>query len=502
MVRDCYDSAGRQLHALFRAGVVGQLTDGELLDRFAGQSGEAAELAFAALVERHGPMVFRTCRQALGDVHAAEDAFQATFLVLARRGRSFRVRGSLAAWLHEVARRTASRLRAASARRVRYERKATPPAEAVVEQPEADDLGPVLHEELGRLSARYRVPLVLCYLEGLTAEQAARELGWPAGTVRSRLARGRERLRARLIRRGLAPSAAMLTAALVPRSAWAAVPARLADAAVRTAALAAARGLSAGAVPTSILTLTEGVLIDMAITKLKAAGLYVLVAAALASGALVSAQGTSAQPSEKAQVRSESERLTAVEAKLDRLLREIEPRAAAPGEHVRPAQGAESENNPAVAAPTSNEQPRPAPAASTSNGRPRLPSAGSTSNVAPNSAETAPTSNGPPRPAGAAPTSNGPPRPASAAPTSNGPPRPASSGSTSNAVLSQVPASPGVQIAHPALTSLEQRVAELERRLAQIERQIAGSPVPSSQPTVPGPDAKSPDHPASSGPSR
>jgi RNA polymerase sigma factor (sigma-70 family) len=415
MAHDRYGSHGRQLHVLFSAGAVGRLTDAELLERFAGRGGEAAELAFAALVERHGPMVFRTCRQTLGDAHAAEDAFQATFLVLARRARTFRVRGSLAGWLHEVARRTASRLRAASARRRRHECKAARLAAAAVEARGCDDLdlGAALHEELGRLPARYRVPLVLCYLEGLTAEQAAREVGWPAGTVRSRLARGRERLRARLVRRGLAPSAAGVAAALAPRSAWSAVPGRLVDATAR----AAAGRFSAGAVPAPILTLTEGVLFDMAITKLKATGLAVLVAGVLASGALVSAQqGPGTGPPEKDQVRPESDRLQAVEAKLDRLLRAVERPGGAGG-------GGD-------AAPRGYFYP------------PGFPAPGGPVNMSPPGRADSQRAGGPDHAA---------------------PPV-------------YVPVAPGGGRGQPGSAGLEQRVAELERRLAQVERQLAGSP--------------------------
>jgi RNA polymerase sigma factor (sigma-70 family) len=320
------DSSLRHLGMLFAAGAVGHCTDAELLERFARRDGEEAELAFSTLVDRHGPMVLRVCRRALGNAQAAEDAFQATFLVLARRARSLALTGPLGPWLHQVAWRTASRLRAADARRRRHE-KAAGMAKAPVEDGRGwDDHGEALHEELGRLPARYRVPLVLCYLEGLTAEQAARQLGWPAGTVRGRLARGRERLRARLVRRGLAPSAAGLVAALASRSAWASVPARLLNETARAAMSVAAGRLAAGAVPASILTLTEGVLIEMAMTNWKLASLSLLVAGVLATGAVVSAQappGPGGGP-------SESDRLKAVEAKLDRIVGALEGTANKP----------------------------------------------------------------------------------------------------------------------------------------------------------------------------
>ena len=178
-------------------------------------SGEAAELAFAALVERHGPMVLRVCRAVLADPHDTQDAFQATFLVLVKKARGLWVRDSLGPWLHQVAYRTASCARLAAARRHRHERCAAAlRKEARVEV--HDDLARVLHEEIERLPERFRAPLVLCDLEGRSHEQAARHLGWPVGTVKSRQARGRERLRDRLRRRGLAPEPAVLAAALRP----------------------------------------------------------------------------------------------------------------------------------------------------------------------------------------------------------------------------------------------------------------------------------------------
>ena len=280
----------RQIRTLFTMGTAVGLTDAELLERFAAREGEAAELAFAALVERHGPMVLRVCRQVLRDSHAAEDAFQAAFLVLARKGRSFRGRDSLAPWLQQVAWRTAAHLRADVSRRRRHEQRAAATGGEVVVDRAWDDLGEALHEELGRLPARYRLALVLCYLEGLSSEQAARQLGWPAATVRSRLTRGRERLRRRLMRRGLAPSAVALAAALAPRSAWAAVRPASVSAAARAAVLVTTGRVAAGAVPASILTLTEGVILNMAMTKLKLAAVTLLVPGLLAIGAMLPAQ--------------------------------------------------------------------------------------------------------------------------------------------------------------------------------------------------------------------
>ncbi len=221
-----------QVRALFMVGALGDLSDGQLLERFSAGRGEAAELAFAALVERHGAMVLRVCRGVLCEPHDAEDAFQATFLVLLRRARSLWVRDSLGPWLHQVAYRTASCLRSAILRRRRLDRAA---AAATRESRDSagDELARVIHEELGRLPERYRAPAVLCDLEGSSHEQAARHLGWPIGTVKSRLTRAREILRDRLRRRGFAPDLGAVAAALRPRGIEALLPPALVDSATR-----------------------------------------------------------------------------------------------------------------------------------------------------------------------------------------------------------------------------------------------------------------------------
>ena len=178
------------LRTLFNVGTTGELTDGQLLERFATRRGEAGELAFAVLVERHGPMVLRVCRGVLADPGDREDAFQATFLVLVQKARALWVRDSLGPWLHQVAYRTASAARRAAARRRRHEYL------AALSRPESrpaagDDLGSILHEEIERLPERFRAPVVLCDLEGCSHEQAARHLGCPIGSIKSRQARAR-----------------------------------------------------------------------------------------------------------------------------------------------------------------------------------------------------------------------------------------------------------------------------------------------------------------------
>jgi RNA polymerase sigma factor (sigma-70 family) len=181
------------------------LSDAELLDRFVAGRDEAA---FAALVRRHGPMVFGVCRRLLRQTQDAEDAFQATFLVLADRGATIRKRESLASWLYGVARRLANRARGDAGSRVPEEAASAAPGPA--EDAAARELQALLDEELGRLPRNYRLALLLCGLCGRTHQEAAREIGCPPGSVSGHLARGREMLRDRLARRGVALPAAAL----------------------------------------------------------------------------------------------------------------------------------------------------------------------------------------------------------------------------------------------------------------------------------------------------
>ena len=213
------------LKTLFAAGALGGLTDGALLERFASRRDAGTEAAFAELVERHGPMVMGVCRRILHDPHDAEDAFQATFLVLARKASSIRKADSVASWLHGVALRIGRRAKADAARRRVYERRSATmkAAETACEQDRSESQAE-LHEEVARLPWRYREPVVLCYLEGLTTEAAAERIGCPQGTVLSRLSRARERLRGRLAHRAPAPPAALLTGWLTSE-ATAALPA-------------------------------------------------------------------------------------------------------------------------------------------------------------------------------------------------------------------------------------------------------------------------------------
>jgi RNA polymerase sigma factor (sigma-70 family) len=201
-----------------RSGTPNGLSDTELVERFAARrdpNDPAAELAFATLLARHGAMVMRVCRAALHDQHESDDAFQATFLVLALRAPSIRRGDSLAAWLHGVALRVSANARSRAIRRQRHERRfaemtrqTTSPAcghRALSHEYEG-----ILHEEIGRLPKRFRTAVVMCYLEGKTHEMAAEHSGCPVGTIKSRLATAREKLRRQLTRRGVAPASVLL----------------------------------------------------------------------------------------------------------------------------------------------------------------------------------------------------------------------------------------------------------------------------------------------------
>jgi RNA polymerase sigma factor (sigma-70 family) len=265
------------------------LPDGELLGRFARQRDGAA---FAALVCRHGPTVFGACRRVLRDAHAAEDAFQATFLVLARKAGALERPAALGPWLYGVAVRTALKARAGAARRRALERKAAV-AEAVAddEGPVWRELRPVLDEEVARLPEKYRVPFVLHHVEGRTVEDVAACLGCPRGTVAARLARARERLRARLVRRGVALSAGALAAALAEGAA-AAVPTAL--------VVRAGQAVVAGAVPAGAAALADGVLRGMLMAKLKVAVVALAVGLAGTAGGVAAWQARAAGPAEGA----------------------------------------------------------------------------------------------------------------------------------------------------------------------------------------------------------
>jgi cobalt-zinc-cadmium efflux system membrane fusion protein len=289
-----------ELDGLLRFGVAGDLSDEELLGRFVARRDDAAEAAFAALVERYGPMVLGVCRRVLGDRHEAEDAFQATFLVLARKAAAIAQPGQLANWLYGVAARTALDARARATRRRSREQRVHAMSRsqiksAALDQPVLDELRSILDEELARLPERFRGALVLCELDGLSRRAAAKRLSIPEGTLSSRLARAKALLRGRLGRRGLAVSAVALDAAL-PRGAQAralVVPLSLADSTIRAAARVAAGASIAEAGSTSVTVLAQGALKAMLLAKFKGFVLGVAAATALSTGVGLLAQSHS-----------------------------------------------------------------------------------------------------------------------------------------------------------------------------------------------------------------
>jgi RNA polymerase sigma factor (sigma-70 family) len=238
------------LRAVVGPAAADALTDGELLDRYRLGRDEAA---FELLVRRHGSLVLGVCRRVLRDAHLAEDAFQATFLILARKMRSVRRRATLAGWLYRVALRVALRARRGRDR--------SPPLaeEPAVEEPDLlawRDLRPVLDEELARLPERLRLPVLLCYVEGHTTAQAARLLGCPRGTILSRLATARARLRDRLVRRGVELSLAGLAVGLAEQTVTAAL------------VVAAVKSATGKAAPVGTIHLAQGALHAMFMNKL------------------------------------------------------------------------------------------------------------------------------------------------------------------------------------------------------------------------------------------
>jgi RNA polymerase sigma factor (sigma-70 family) len=287
MLRGEQGVALRHVRMLFDVGTIGGLTDGQLLEEFRGRTEDRTEPAFRALLERHGPMVLRTCRSILRDEQAVEDSFQATFLVFVRRAQSLWVRDSLGPWLHQVALRVARSARSAEVRRLRHEQQKAERTDFSVVDPAGDDLGPVIHEELARLPESFRAAVVLCCMEGLSQQQAAGQLGWPLGTLQSRLARGRERLRGQLLRRGLAPSTALVAGFLSAQGANAAIPVALETSTIRMALqYMAGNAKVAGIASASAAFLTRGVLKTMFLHKLRIALGATLVVALTAAGAL------------------------------------------------------------------------------------------------------------------------------------------------------------------------------------------------------------------------
>ena len=273
--------ASQHLRDLFRSGTVVGLTDGQLLARYAAFHDGPA---FEALVARHGPMVVATCRAILKQEHDIEDAFQATFLVLARKAGSVRVGDALGGWLHRVAYRVAVQARSEAKQRGRLESEIAAMKVSDSTGPGLDlDLRSILHEEIERLPERERLPVVLCDLEGLTYEQAAVRLHWTVPVLCYRLTKARKRLRNRLTRCGVAPTVLAVVMASSCETATAAVPAAWARAAV-----AAATGGPTSAV---VVALAHTMIREMLMTQLKIASMAVLAATALASVGVIAVAG-------------------------------------------------------------------------------------------------------------------------------------------------------------------------------------------------------------------
>jgi RNA polymerase sigma factor (sigma-70 family) len=265
-----------------------RLSDADLLDCFIIHNEESA---FEGLLRRHGPMVLGVCQRVLANPHDAEDAFQAVFLVLARKAATVQPRALVGNWLYGVAYRTALKARSMIAKRQAREKQVLEMPEAAA-RPEAarSDLRPRIDQELNRLADKYRVPVVLCDLEGKSQRDAARQLGWPEGTLMTRLARARQILAERLSRQGIALSAGALAALLTHNAASASLPMTLTRATVKAAALAAA-GHAATAVSAEVAALAEGVISAMFVAKIKSAAVILFVVAILGSGVGLCTQG-------------------------------------------------------------------------------------------------------------------------------------------------------------------------------------------------------------------
>ncbi len=431
----------RHLNTLFHCGTTGQQSDAELLERFAAGRGEIAEAAFAALMERHGKMVLGVCQRVLGNHQAAEDAFQATFLVLARKAASIAHREQLANWLYGVALRAALEARGRAARRKAREKRYS--SMLPVEMPDpsvSSDVRVVLDEELARLPERYRAALVLCELEGLSRRQAAAQLGISEGTLSSRLARAKIQLKDRLTLRGVALSAAALGAILAQDAVAVVVSPTLVESTIELAGLLSSGSSLAGIVSTPVATLTEGVLKAMLFAKVKSVFLGIATLALVTTGIGVLAQTGPASP---------DDRLKAVERKLDKLLEVLGGAKRAATVPAAPAEGLAPTAPTAPADPTEGNQPPPPP---------RPPAALPTPAVSAAAA-------GPSEPAPMVSLSA--PNPA---PVVAPPPPSQRSGSAARSRPGQSESLAG------RIQTVEHRLDEFERRLAAIERRLQQNP--------------------------
>jgi RNA polymerase sigma factor (sigma-70 family) len=269
---------GVQLELLFDGSSVAGMSDGQLLERFTARHDPGAEVAFEALFARHAPMVLGICRRILGDSHHAEDTFQAVFFILACKARSIQNPDLVATWLYGVALRTAKREKSRLDRRRKNEegnavngRRAVMMTQSIVPPPEAWAMAceqtEILHDEIARLPGTFRLPVILCYFAGLTLDEAARRLRWPPGTVRSRLARARDKLRRGLTRRGVVLSGAALAVTLTGMSASAGVSTTLRAATTSAAIRFATFRTAGGTGSTAAASIAHGVLRSMLLSR-------------------------------------------------------------------------------------------------------------------------------------------------------------------------------------------------------------------------------------------
>jgi RNA polymerase sigma factor (sigma-70 family) len=292
---------------LFEDGGISGHSEWQLLDRFVRQRDE---LAFEALVSRHGPMVLGICRRMLGVSSDVDDAFQATFLVLLKRAHTLGPRDAVAAWLHGVAVRVARRARSDAFKRGRREKLGIVP-EPQGRKPVEDnwELRHILDEEINRLPLKYRAPIVLCYLEDHTHEEAARQLNWPIGTVKGRLSRARALLESRLTRRGVACSAGLVCLAQTADS-HASTLTPLLEATCKTASHLCNGKLTTHVVSASVARLLQGVLFAMLYSKLKMVAIVLLVSTFVLAGAGVMARQQGGRGEDRSPLPKAAESLT------------------------------------------------------------------------------------------------------------------------------------------------------------------------------------------------
>jgi RNA polymerase sigma factor (sigma-70 family) len=274
---------------LFAEGSIASLSDADLIRIFLVGHGEAAEAAFETLVERHGPMVLGVSRRILRDEHAAEDAFQTVFLILARKAPEVRGDDALGRWLHGVTRRVATRAKIMVSREIPVSRTSNnhpdDPAIAALEA----ELRHIIGLEVARLPRKYKEVVALCHLDGLSHDAAAEALGLPVGTVRSRLSRARDLLRTRLVRRGLAPAA--FAAWFAARPAAAKMPSALLETTLKTIGTDAAVAISP-----RVLALAQHTMRSLGMTKAIGVSVLVLALGCMATGAIALARGGDGPP--------------------------------------------------------------------------------------------------------------------------------------------------------------------------------------------------------------